>query len=182
MSDLKTKLESLSTNAEIVKEELLDQIEAAALAEGYEIVDRNDTKPWGAYLRFDGKKAEEFINEFFPGLTLEEARLGIHDAELSPKILLVSPSHRLSWQKHDRRAERWAFLTNGGYHKSKTDDQGQLYDANMGEVVQFEKGERHRLVATSESYTLVAEIWQHTDSSHLSDEDDIVRIQDDYSR
>lgn len=182
MSDLKTKLEQLSVDVGVSKEALTNQIEAAALSEGYEVVDRNDSKPWGAYLRFNGNKAEEFIAEFFPRLTLEEARLGIEDAELSPKILLVSPSQRLSWQKHDRRAERWAYLTDGGYYKSNTDDQGELQPAEAGDVVQFQQGERHRLVGSQTGYTLVAEIWQHTDATQLSDEDDITRIQDDYSR
>jgi len=50
-------------------------------------------------------------------------------------------------------------------------------------VVQFEKGERHRLAATNDTdYTVVAEIWQHSDKDHLSDEDDIVRLADDYQR
>ena len=182
MSDLRRKLEQLSVDAAISKEELTNQIENAAVDEGYKIVDRNDTKPWGAYLRFDGNGAEEFIAEFFPGLSLEEARLGVEDAELSPKILIVSPSQRLSWQKHDRRAERWAFLTEGGYHKSESDEQGELQVAANGDIVQFQKGERHRLVGSDAAYTLVAEIWQHTDTEQLSDEDDIVRLEDDYSR
>lgn len=56
--------------------------------------------------------------------------------------------------------------------------------ATPGEVVQFDAGERHRLGSQpySKTYTLVAEIWQHTDQKHHSDEDDIVRLQDDYSR
>jgi mannose-6-phosphate isomerase len=182
MSDLRAKLDQLSVSMDVAKKELTDKIELAAISEGYKIVDRNDTKPWGAYLRFDGKDAEEFITEFFPGLTLEEARLGVENAELSPKILLVSPSQRLSWQKHDRRAERWTFLTEGGYHKSATDEQGELNVASAGDIVQFQKGERHRLVGSDAAYTLVAEIWQHTDVTQLSDEDDIIRIQDDYSR
>ena len=182
MSDLKAKLEQLSVSVDVSKKELTDQIEAAAVSEGYKIVDRNDTKPWGSYLRFDGEGAEGFIAEFFPGLSLDEARLGIEGAELSPKILLVSPSQRLSWQKHDRRAERWAFLTEGGYHKSATDEQGGLNIATAGDIVQFQKGERHRLVGSDTAYTLVAEIWQHTDTEQLSDEDDIVRLEDDYSR
>jgi mannose-6-phosphate isomerase-like protein (cupin superfamily) len=126
--------------------------------------------------------ADTFVNEFFPGLDPAEARLGNEDAELSPKILLVSPAQRLSWQHHDRRAERWAFVTTGGYHKSTTDDQGELHSAKSGEVVQFAQGERHRLVGAIGHYTLVAEIWQHVDNDHPSDEADIVRLQDDYDR
>jgi mannose-6-phosphate isomerase len=29
---------------------------------------------------------------------------------------------------------------------------------------------------------MIAEIWQHTDSNHPSDENDIVRVQDDFGR
>lgn len=83
---------------------------------------------------------------------------------------------------HARRAERWTFLTGGAYYKSDTDDQGDIVNVSAGEVVQFEQGERHRLVGVAGSYVLVAEIWQHSDPTHLSDEDDIVRIQDDYDR
>jgi hypothetical protein len=29
---------------------------------------------------------------------------------------------------------------------------------------------------------VIAEIWQHTDANHPSDEDDIIRVQDDFGR
>ena len=45
----------------------------------------------------------------------------------------------------------------------------------------MEMGERHRLVGL-ENWGVVAEFWQHTDPDHPSDEDDIVRVQDDYKR
>ena len=182
MADIREQLGALDLNADVNKEELVDQLEQIASEHGYVTLDRNDSKPWGAYLRFDSKDAEQFIGSFFPGLTLAEAQRGIENAELSPKFLLVSPGQRLSWQKHARRAERWTFLTDGAYHKSNTDYQGDIVNASAGEVVQFEQGERHRLVGTKNPYTLVAEIWQHSDPAHLSDEDDIVRIQDDYDR
>ena len=31
-------------------------------------------------------------------------------------------------------------------------------------------------------FAVVAEIWQHTDPEHPSDEDDIIRLQDDFGR
>jgi hypothetical protein len=43
------------------------------------------------------------------------------------------------------------------------------------------QGERHRLVGL-DAQAIIAEIWQHTDASHPSDEDDIVRVQDDFGR
>lgn len=45
----------------------------------------------------------------------------------------------------------------------------------------LKQGERHRLVGVDE-WGIVAEIWQHTDAAHPSDEDDIVRVQDDFGR
>lgn len=150
---------------------------------GYTVVDKDEEKPWGAYYTFDSSEADRFIGEFFPGLSPVEARLGREGLELSPKLLLVSPGQRLSWQLHKRRAERWRFLNPGAYYKSVTDDQGDRVEVDAGHVVQFAKGERHRLCALNEdAYTLVAEIWQHVDPEHPSDEADIIRLQDDYKR
>ncbi len=151
---------------------------------GYTIVEEDQTKPWGAYYRMDSSEADRFITEFFPGLSVTEAKLGRDGVELSPKFLLVAPKERLSWQYHHNRAERWRFLTPGSYFRSVTDEQGELQQGASGEVVQFAAGERHRLCANidSVSYTLVAEIWQHTDPNTLSTEADIIRLQDDYKR
>ncbi len=172
-SSIDTKREKLDLAAEITGE---------LRSNGYVIEEANLDKPWGAYLRLANNDAEKFIAELFPGLTLHEAQLGIEGAELSPKILIVAPSQRLSWQYHDRRAERWRFLTEGGYYKSMTNDQGKLIHASPGDVVQFATSERHRLVGSDQGYTVVAEIWQHTDGQLPSSEDDIVRLADDYSR
>ena len=122
------------------------------------------------------------MHEFFPGLSPQEARLGIDGIELSPKILIVAPGQRLSWQYHHRRAERWAFLTDGSYNKSLDDDPRDPVIAEAGNVVQFEKSERHRLNGVNGGYVVVAEIWQHTDADNPSNEEDIVRLYDDYAR
>jgi mannose-6-phosphate isomerase-like protein (cupin superfamily) len=170
------------SESEVAKPDFIaGTIDALEIA-GYKIVEIAGQKPWGAYIRLDGSQADMFIDEFFPGLSPVEARLGIETAELSPKILIVAPTHRLSWQFHDRRAERWMFLTPGGYYKSNTDEQGELQQAAPGDVVQFAQGERHRLVGVDGHYTVVAEIWQHTNKDSMSDEDDIVRLADDYKR
>jgi len=150
---------------------------------GYSVVDANDRKPWGAYFRLADAEVERFIKEFFPGLSLEKARLGHDDVALSPKFLLVSPGKRLSWQFHHRRAERWRFLTEGSYYLSDTDVVGERVKAHPGTVLQFQQGDRHRLCsANNNTYTLVAEIWQHTDPIRPSNESDIVRLADDYHR
>lgn len=163
------------------KVEFIAHVAKEVRAAGYTIVELNDQKPWGGYIRINNNEANRFVEEFFPGVSPEEARLGM-DIELSPKILIVSPEQRLSWQYHDRRAERWVFLTKGSYNKSATDEQGSPLVVEPGHVVQFETGERHRLNGISGAYSIVAEIWQHTNPDNPSDEDDIVRLADDYNR
>lgn len=179
---LKAELLALNVSATVTKDDLVETITQLINQAEYRIAEIDDSRPWGAFFKLQNDNADAFINEFFPGLDPVEARMGNAAAELSPKILLVSPGQRLSWQYHDRRAERWAFLNQGGYHKSMTDDQGEIVDAARGDVVQFARAERHRLVGAPDGYTLVAEIWQHTDPNRLSEEDDIVRLDDDYKR
>ncbi len=182
MSELKSQLESMNLNPDRSPEEVNQEVARLLEAAGYTIALFDYGRPWGGFNQLANDDADKFVAEFFPDITSEEARLGNPESPLSPKILTVSPEQRLSWQYHDRRAERWAYLTEGGYFKSLTDEQGELLLAEKGEVVQFDKSERHRLVGAVGHYTLVAEIWQHTDSERLSNEDDIVRLADDYNR
>ena len=164
------------------KDSFVESIVDYLISRGYEVAEVNTQKPWGAYVRMSNESADSFIEEFFPGLSPSDARLGVEGAELSPKILIVTPGQRLSWQYHYRRAERWVFLTNGSYNKSMTDEPGDACVAEPGHIVQFSTSERHRLNGLKESVVVAAEIWQHTDSEDPSDEDDIVRLFDDYSR
>lgn len=182
MSDIKELLETIDRNSARTISAISADVRTILENNGYTIALHDYDRPWGGFLQLANSDADTFIKAFFTGLTPEEARLGNAQSELSPKILIVAPQQRLSWQYHDRRAERWVYLTEGGYHKSLTDEQGELYSAKPGEVVQFEKGERHRLVGAADHYTLVAEIWQHTNPEELSDEGDIVRLADDYRR
>lgn len=161
---------------------LVDELSKAGHEAGYTIEEVNKEKPWGAYVRFSSMNAEAFLNEFFPSLNFNQARLGREDVELSPKILLVAPGQRLSWQYHFRRAERWKFLTDGSFNKSDTDVEGEDFKAKAGDEIQFRPEERHRLIGHPEGYVIVAEIWQHTKPGQLSDEDDIIRLSDDYRR
>ena len=182
MPELHETLTTFNTSPDLPKADVIDGIEQALIAADYTIAERDDARPWGAFFRLDNDNADRFVAEFFPGIDPLEARLGNPLLELSPKILIVAPQQQLSWQYHNRRAERWAFITEGGYHQSKDDTLQERIDVTPGQVVQFEQGERHRLVGALGHYTLVAEIWQHTDSELPSNEDDIVRVQDDYRR
>jgi len=182
MSELFNQLSNANIDGTVDKQQIFDEVRGYLAANGYTLIESNCQKPWGAYLKLDNREADAFVDELFYGISPEEARLGNIKAELSPKILLVSPEQRLSWQYHNRRAERWAFLTDGMCKKSLNDEEGQPLDIKAGESVQFAAKERHRLIGRAAMYTLVAEIWQHTDNDNLSDEDDIVRLSDDYKR
>ncbi|MGB1216456.1 MAG: hypothetical protein ACPG5P_01195 [Saprospiraceae bacterium] len=102
--------------------------------------------------------------------------------KLSPKILLVAPEKRLSWQYHHRRSELWRVI--GGEAAivvSETDELTPQRNLSLGEIVTLDQGQRHRLVGTN-GWGIIAEIWKHTDANNPSDEDDIVRVQDDFGR
>lgn len=183
MSSSAEILQSLNLGSSVPRDEAFHLIRTALEQRlGYHFSDIDEGRPWGAFYRIEDQEADRFLAEFFPGIDPLEARLGRQELVLSPKILVVCPAQRLSWQYHEHRAERWRFLTTGGYYKSLTNEQGDLESAVAGDVVQFDTGERHRLVGSQATYTLVAEIWQHTDPSHPSEEHDIIHLADDYNR
>src|SRR5210317_1543676 len=143
-------------------------------------IDRYDlNRPWGGFFVLDENQAQAFADLYFEGLDVEPLRIG---GKLSPKILLVKPKARLSWQYHHRRAETWRVVEGPvGIVRSATDQEGKLESFKTGQTIVLKKGERHRLIGL-ENWGVVAEFWQHTDPDHPSDEDDIVRVQDDYAR
>ena len=104
------------------------------------------------------------------------------EGRLSPKILIVNPNSRLSWQFHNRRKEIWRVYKNSvGVIRSMDNNQNEIEILKEGDIIRFQTEERHRLVGLSD-IGVVAEIWIHTDLNNPSDEQDIVRLQDDYSR
>ncbi|MGB0367418.1 MAG: phosphoheptose isomerase [Flavobacteriaceae bacterium] len=145
---------------------------------GFAITYRDFDRPWGAFFVIDENQAQEFANCFFNGLDVETLRI---TGKLSPKILIVKPSSRLSWQYHHRRAEIWqVYRGEVGVILSENDFEGELICCKQGHQLRIFQGQRHRLVGL-EDYGIVAEIWQHT-GSKPSDEDDIVRVNDDFKR
>ena len=147
---------------------------------GFTIVDRNTEKPWGGYFVIDETQASRFIEEFFPSLSPKDFE-GFD--KLSPKFLMVAPGKRLSWQYHHRRSEVWRLIDGvAGVVKSETDEETPVHELKMGELVTLPCGDRHRLVGLAGGWGVLAEIWQHEDADNPSDEDDIVRVQDDFGR
>ena len=124
----------------------------------------------------DESQSKEFISKF---ISNEELKI---KNKVSPKILIVNPNSRLSWQYHYRRKEIWKVFKNEvGVIKSTDNNETEMKIFNVGDVIVIQKEERHRLIGLSD-FGIVAEIWIHTDPVNPSDENDIVRLQDDYSR
>lgn len=158
---------------------LFDTTAQALSNQGLKVVSMDFERPWGGFFVIDEDQAQEFANIYFDGLDVSGLRVA---GKLSPKILLVKPEARLSWQYHFRRKETWRVVEGPvGIARSRTDEQGPVEVFETGQTVVMEMGERHRLVGL-ENWGVVAEFWQHTDPSHPSDENDIVRVQDDYKR
>lgn len=158
---------------------IFEETEASLKAAGFNIVGKDFSRPWGGFLVIDEKQADLFVSSFFPGYEAEDL---IGGRKVSPKILLVAPEQRLSWQYHHRRSEVWRVIEGPvGIVQSATDDEQPLKAFGAEEFIVLAKGERHRLVGLSK-WGKVAEIWQHTDPNNPSDEDDIIRLQDDYGR
>jgi mannose-6-phosphate isomerase-like protein (cupin superfamily) len=163
----------------LTKEDIFKQIAENLAAQGFNVVKQDQTRPWGGFFVLDESQTPQFAATYFPTVALSEIQI---TQKLSPKILVVAPQKRLSWQYHHRRAEIWRVVEGVvGVVKSDTDDETPLQTYQPSELIVLKKGERHRLVGLEE-WGILAEIWQHTDPANPSDEDDIVRVQDDFGR
>jgi mannose-6-phosphate isomerase-like protein (cupin superfamily) len=145
----------------------------------FKIVSMDQSRPWGGFFVIAEEQSQAFANQYFDGLDVSTLKRG---GTLSPKILVVASEKRLSWQYHNRRAEIWRVIQGQvGVKRSDNDIEGELEILNVGDTVTLQQGERHRLIGLVD-YAVIAEIWQHTDANHPSDEEDIVRVQDDFGR
>lgn len=145
----------------------------------FEIVSQDTQRPWGGFYVINEAQAAAFAKHFFPEEDFESLKI---TEKLSPKILMVAQHKRLSWQYHHRRAEIWRCI--GGevaVATSITDEEYNKHILQVNDKIKLIQGERHRLIGL-DSWGIVAEIWQHTDINNPSDEDDIVRLQDDFGR
>lgn len=165
--------------SEVTKEQIFQKTEEQLTSQGFKIVDQDFERPWGGFFVIDEAQAQKFIAAYFDDVVMSEANIS---GRLSPKILLVEPEKRLSWQYHHRRAEMWQVVEGPvGVIRSITDEQKEVKEYQAGDLITLKQGERHRLVGL-ENWGIVAEIWQHVYSDHPSNEKDIVRIEDDFGR
>ncbi len=161
------------------KEHVFSEVEKFLVLKEIQISGKDQNRPWGGYFLIDNLSLDRFINSFFP-----QAKLNRQEGNtmLSPKVLLVQPGKRLSWQYHNLRSEVWSVISGSvGVIMSDTDKQGDITDHKTGATIYVKQGERHRLIGLKE-WGIIAEIWQHNNPSAPSSEEDIVRLEDDFGR
>ena len=143
------------------------------------IIDKDTERPWGGFFVISEDNAQDFSNIYFNCLNTEELKIL---GKLSPKILIIAPNKRLSWQYHHRRSEIWKVVSGEIKVVTSHDDVERKEEIlKEGDEIRLFKGERHRIIGLDD-YAVVAEIWIHTDKDNPSDENDIVRLQDDFDR
>lgn len=167
----------MSTQSE--KRQIFEETAEKVKNQSFSIIDQDRHRPWGGFFVIDEQQAQKFADTYFDRISIDDLKIS---GKLSPKILIVQPGKRLSWQYHHRRAEIWKVIKGPvGVITSDSDEQGPLNEYGAGETITLKQGERHRLVGLN-SWGVLAEIWQHTDPSDPSDEEDIIRVQDDFGR
>ena len=161
------------------KEQVFEKSAALLKELHLDIVKEDRSRPWGGFYVIEESQAAQFTRHFFPEEDFESLKIS---EKLSPKILIVAPGKRLSWQYHFRRAEVWRCIDGDvAVATSHSDEETEKYILKVGDKIKLKQGQRHRLIGL-DGWGVVAEIWQHTHAAYPSDEDDIVRLQDDFGR
>jgi mannose-6-phosphate isomerase len=170
---------NLQLTAESSKGDVFEKVKNFLQQNNFKIIDSDKNRPWGGFYVIDETQSQKFVDFFFNG---------VHDSKnkdilkISPKILIVGPKKRLSWQYHHRRAELWKVIGGEvGVIQSENNDETEVKTKIINDLIKLKQGERHRLIGL-ENWGIVAEIWQHVDHLQPSDENDIVRLQDDFGR
>ncbi|MCE7053697.1 phosphoheptose isomerase [Algoriphagus sp. AGSA1] len=172
-------MQLIDTGSELSKKEIFQKVRDFLYERGFRVSKVDENRPWGGFFVIDENQILDFRHSFFGEIELSESQL---NQKLSPKFLLVAPGSRLSWQYHFRRAELWKLIEGeAGIVRSENDEQGEVLEMEIGRSVSLQQGERHRLVGL-DNWGIVAEIWIHADPENPSNEEDIVRVEDDYSR
>jgi mannose-6-phosphate isomerase len=98
----------------------------------------------GRFFVISEEQAQKFADTYFECLDVLSLKIS---GKLSPKILVVSPDMRLSWQYHYPRSEIWRVISGqAGIKKSFNDEEGTLEILNIGNKVILQQGEHHRLI------------------------------------
>ncbi len=90
------------------------------------------------------------------------------------KCIYVNPGSRLSYQRHQKRAEHW-FIVSG---TATVTLNGESFQKIAGETVDVAIGDLHRIANAGNQELVFIEV----QTGSYFGEDDIERIEDDYSR
>lgn len=110
----------------------------------------HDERPWGCYTVLDDSVSHKV------------------------KRIEVRPGRRLSYQRHQHRAEHW-FVVRGSAEVTLDDE---VRDVSAGEAIDIPRRSAHRIANTGSEELVFIEV-QHGDSFA---EDDIERLEDDFGR
>ena len=164
----------------LTKEVIYNEIKNDLAGKNLKISGEDFERPWGGFFKIADESLNDFLSVYFSGVKLP---FDITKLNVSPKILVVEPGKKLSWQSHERRAELWRVVKGPvGIYTSPTDiqpDKMEVYKDD--DLIEMKLGTRHRLVGMDD-WGIVAEIWIHEFPDNPSDEDDIRRISDDFGR
>lgn len=88
------------------------------------------------------------------------------------KLIYITPNHRLSLQYHTQRNEFWRILSG----TAEVEVDGQTFNVKEGDDISIGSKSQHRIKALSNGCTVLEISYGHFD------EDDIIRIEDDFNR
>jgi mannose-6-phosphate isomerase-like protein (cupin superfamily) len=100
----------------------------------------------------------------------------LEENEINPykiKTIYIKPNHQFSLQRHEKRQEFWVVLEGDGIVTTST----YKCDVKSGDYIHIRKNEIHRMSA-GEFGIKFAEV----QIGSVCDENDIVRLEDDYGR
>ena len=96
-----------------------------------------------------------------------------HENKLSTvKLIYITPNHRLSLQYHIHRNEFWRIINGTG----EVEVDGKTFSVKEGDNISIGSKSHHRIKALASGCTVLEISYGHFD------EDDIVRIEDDFNR
>jgi len=95
-------------------------------------------------------------------------------ANYKVKSIHVNPGQRLSYQRHQKRAEHW-FVTQGS---GEVTIEGAISQVSPGSVIDIAINQLHRIANTGDVELIFIEVQTGT----YFGEDDIERIEDDFGR
>ncbi len=95
-------------------------------------------------------------------------------ANYKVKSIFVNPGQRLSYQRHQKRAEHW-FITQG---IGEVTIEGAISQVRVGSAIDIAVNQLHRIANTGDVELIFIEVQTGT----YFGEDDIERIEDDFGR